>query len=291
MEITRDILDDWCLLQEIDVDKLTEARLQLHHAAQIVAAMGKYLLPAQPDDSHTNMEWSSEFQALVGGEINGKNTLRGGLRLRDLTVLLIDESDDTLQEFPLENTKIDDTFFQVKESLAANDLDTSDFSLKMHYEIPHHAIADGQPFRLDPKDAFVELARYYGNIALLLEQLVKETPNTSEIRCWPHHFDIATLITVEENEDPEKAKTIGVGLSPGDGSYAMPYVYVMPWPFPKPESLDLPELAGDGNWHTEGWFGAALPANKIEKGDDVEKQARQFSEFISSAVAESRKFL
>src|SRR4051812_30076366 len=37
--------------------RLSDARRQLHHAAQFATAAGISYLPARPDDSHTNLEW------------------------------------------------------------------------------------------------------------------------------------------------------------------------------------------------------------------------------------------
>lgn len=43
-----------------------------------------------------------------------------------------------------------------------------------------------------------------------------------EPRCWPHHFDLAVLFSLEAG-DPETARSIVVGVSPGDASFNMPY--------------------------------------------------------------------
>jgi hypothetical protein len=51
----------------------------------------------------------------------------------------------------------------------------------------------------------------------------------SEVRCWPHHFDLGSLIVVETSADGELTKSIGIGLSPGDEAHAEPYFYVSPF--------------------------------------------------------------
>jgi hypothetical protein len=40
---------------------------------------------------------------------------------------------------------------------------------------------------------FGELAHWFGNSAAVLTELRSRT-GSSEVRCWPHHFDIATLV-------------------------------------------------------------------------------------------------
>ena len=268
-----------------------EARLQLHHAAQLVAAMGKYLIPTRPDDSHTALKWSSEYQALVGEAVSADHPVHGAIRPRDLTFLLIDNFADTVSELPLDAAKMDDALAWLNEQLTEKGIDTAGLSLKMHYEIPEHPVANGQPFNVTSREALMELARLYGNLDLLLQQIAADHPNASPVTCWPHHFDLATLITVEANDDPEKAKTIGVGLSPGDGGYPMPYLYITPWPYPDSTEIDLPELPAGGFWHTRDWFGGVLTADKIETGPDASDQAQQLIDFISAAITESRKFL
>lgn len=291
MQITREMKDDWCLWQDVATDQMVEARLQLHHAAQLVAAMGKYLLPERPDDSHTSLHWSSEFQALAGESVSEDGKLYGAIRPRDLTLLLIDETADTTQEFPLDKQPLQDGLSWLKETLSEKEIDTSTLSLKMHYDIPEHAVADGAAFNSKHPEAFVEFARFYGNFNLLLQQLSNETPEASAVICWPHHFDIATLITLEANDNPEKKKTVGVGLSPGDGSYELPYVYVSPWPGPDIKDADLPSLSSGGRWHTEGWFGAVLTSDQLVRGPEADPQIQQIIDYISSAVSEAKNLL
>ena len=45
----------------------------------------------------------------------------------------------------------------------------------------------------------------------------------------------------------ESARTIGVGLSPGDENISEPYFYVTPWPYPPPAKL--PKLPEIGAWY------------------------------------------
>ncbi len=45
----------------------------------------------------------------------------------------------------------------------------------------------------------------------------------SEAQLWPEHFDLATDL------GPDEPRRANYGLSPGDGSHALPYAYVGPW--------------------------------------------------------------
>ena len=78
-------------------------------------------------------------------------------------------------------------------------------------------------------------------------------------------------------------------MSPGDESYDEPYFYVNPWP--RPEMVQPPALDGNGIWHTEGWFGAVLPASRLETGGDARTQAEQVRSYIYSALNAERALL
>ena len=94
------------------------------------------------------------------------------------------------------------------------------------------------------------------------------------MRCWPHHFDIATLIEVSPKQ------TVGVGMEPGDVYYNEPYFYVNMSPSP---AVDAPRaaLSGGGAWHTHEWIGAVLPATRI----GTTNQREQCMAFLQSAIA------
>ena len=97
----------------------------------------------------------------------------------------------------------------------------------------------------------------------------------AEVRCWPHHFDVAALLPLDPDGDPEQARAVGVGFSPGDRSYAEPYFYVSPWPYP--DAGELPRLPEGARWHTEGWVGLVLTAERIISvpADDQRRTIRQ----------------
>src|SRR5262249_4520783 len=101
---------------------------------------------------------------------------------------------------------------------------------------------------------------------------------------WPHHFDLGTIVFL----DPpgEHARQIGVGMSPGDGSYAEPYFYVTP--FPIADGVPWPPLAGGGVWRRQGWKGAVLTASVLVAAGDASARRGHAREFLSSALAGAR---
>jgi len=136
--------------------------------------------------------------------------------------------------------------------------------------MPAHAVAGGAAYdTAGNAEALAELARWFAAAAEILEgfadrrgeiSLEPSSLGPSPVRCWPHHFDIATLLVLEEG-DPETARSVGVGLSPGGEAYRQPYFYINPWPHLATD--DLPELPAPGHWHRQGFVGA------IATGDEV----------------------
>jgi hypothetical protein len=143
--------------------------------------------------------------------------------------------------------------------------------------LPVHPVSAGAPLSFTGPAA-AELERYYAGSDRLLRALRERNSGASPVACWPHHFDIATLIRLDPGADPETARSIGVGLSPVDGGNPEPYFYVLPWPRP---AGDLPELDG-GRWHTGDWVGAVLDAKDFGANDG---QCERIERFLNSAVA------
>jgi hypothetical protein len=206
-------------------------RVQLHRAVQPAAAVGRTLLPPQPDSSQESFAWSDG--RLVQGVVEGR--FRAGLRFADLTLLLLDADNAIIDELPLEGRTAADGFAFYERRCSEL------LGRKVRFE----GHGDAHTFHADPSE-LARFARLYAEADALLRQVHEP------VRCWPHHFDIATLI------DRGGGRTLGIGMSPGDATHPEPYYYVTPWPYPAVD--ELPPLAV-GSWNTKGWVGAVLPAS------------------------------
>jgi len=291
---------------------LTEARVALHWAVQVVAAAGAALIPAVPDDSHTSLEWSPAGRLLVGGMTPRKARL--GLRPSDFTLVVVDATGNPQRELPLAGRTLEAAFAWTADALGSSALH------EPSYEMPDHIVAHGGAFGATDPDALAELARWYASADALLRDFLasrpyaredvepgtlegfpgppatdssrqaETPPRASPVRCWPHHFDIATLVSLPGGA-PSGAGSIGVGLSPGDGSYAEPYFYVTPWPYP--QSPTLPGLPAGAAWHQSGWVGAVLTATAIfrDAGGSPAARAERVREFLDVAARASAALL
>jgi hypothetical protein len=269
---------------------LASARVELHWAVQIVAAVGRALIRAAPDDSHTSLEWLEAERALLGGAT--PLGFRLGVRPADLTLVLHcphDRNGGPRRELPLAGRTLEEARGWANEALGDGALTT----VVPPYEMPTH----GATFSGVDRPALAELERWYAAADRLLRQVQRmrsnPTGNSSPVRCWPHHFDLATLIELPPRASAP-TQTIGVGLSPGDGSYQEPYFYVTPWPYPADgNDQQLPALPVGAVWHRTGWFGAVLTATAIlaEVDQSPSKCAEVVWHFLDAATGAAAKLL
>jgi len=285
-----DALRAWKPVPRRSAGELTDARLQAHWAAQLIEATGKALVPPQNDWSHVAMTWLDPLELLAGGFT--RHGLRVALRPRDLCLAVLDADDHVEWSLELDGK----TLAEAKEWLQgvlAEEGEPPPPLEPLRTDLPEHPVGRGEPLSLDERRQFQELSLWYGNAARLFTVLAENTLGAAPVYCWPHHFDLATLITLDPEEpDENKAPSIHVGLSPGDGHYDEPYFYVTPWPVAV--NVDAEPLAGGGHWHTEDWTGAVLPAHRLPEADEddpdhhAQEQAEQVFAFLRTAVGAAR---
>lgn len=227
---------------------LTDARLAAHHAAALLADFAFTWLPHEPTFAFANLDWRGRtFWTREAGGI----TL--GLELPALRW----------------------TLRRGEEELAARNVDATGRPRDWLAEVgraaglPDRAIdgpewdlpAPGGPATAEDLD---QLADWFDLAHTALAE-VQMRLGSSPVRTWPHHFDIATLLALDPGVEPEEARSVGIGLSPGDASISQPYFYVTPWPYPN--SKAGPMLPWNGYWHSAGWFGAVLRGADVPDAD------------------------
>jgi hypothetical protein len=144
--------------------------------------------------------------------------------------------------------------------------------------MPAHAIAKGGAYDTSGlHDALAELAAWFANADHSLENLTQQMAarqlRCSPVRCWPHHFDIATLILLDADL-AEHARSVNAGLSPGDEYYDEPYFYVSPYPYP--DATALPPLREPGHWHLHGFTAAIGRGSRLLAADDPQAATKAF---------------
>jgi hypothetical protein len=273
---------NWQPVRPEEAARLTDSRLQLHHAAQFAAAAGISYLEPQSDESHTNLEWVPTLGGLFSRVIPARTAFRIGVKPVKLGLLIASSDNRPLAEYHLHGRTITEAKDWIRSQIKLLGVDPSRYTLTRNYEIPRHDVAIGESFDASEPSRFEELARWFGNAASMLASFTRSAMHAREIRCWPHHFDIGTLIEVAP------ARTIGVGLEPGDQYYDEPYFYVSMKPQPAASRIQSRPLWGSGMWHTRDWVGGVLRGSHLGAASSQERQTR---EFLDSAVAASLALL
>jgi hypothetical protein len=206
------------------------------------------------------------------------------LKITDLTLALhVGKGSTHVQSLSLDGHSEAHARQWLREQLSARGLDVHALDAPSPYEMPAHAISQGAAYGpAGLTDALAELAAWFGNAALLLgsiqRQMIGRKFAASPLRCWPHHFDLATLTTLPARNS-DTIRYVGAGLSPGDEYYGEPYFYVSVYPEPDPAAL--PSLPTLGHWHLRDFMAAIATAHKIVA---AKSQQAETDDFLRAAI-------
>jgi hypothetical protein len=272
----------------IDRESIQKDKVQLHYAVKLLALVSALLRKSAPDYSHTALQWDDKLgfttQTIATSGVLQPFRIAVDPILLNLSLLV---DDQYLKSFSLGDRSLSEAYDWLRTVLTELGIPVETLA-KLTY-VPSDEgdeLARGETFTSQKLTS--NLTDYYAISSKVLQDIVRQEPNASPVRLWAHHFDIATLISYpsEQNESGE-GKSIGVGLSPSDSSYDEPYWYVTPYPYPE-DKTNLPELAGNGFWHTEEWVGAVLTASQFGEPKSSSEEIRVF---IDSAIAACKKLL
>ena len=254
---------DWKPIGKVKPEKLTSTRRSLHLAAQAVANLGRGYLPAPEDYGQISLRWVPKFNGLAGQPVpvpSGMTQLVAVLSFDPLEWLLLDGKAATLAKVPLAGKTLVQLENAIRPELKRHGLDETRYTLKPPFQVESSPLLEGGVFSPEwDVDERRELASYYAGADKVLRVLATELPGAVGPRCWPHHFDYALFLKLDAASH-ENARSVGLGMSPGDQYYDQPYFYSTPWPYPK---APLPPLPKPASWHTQEWTGAVLCASDL----------------------------
>ena len=245
----------WRPIRPCDPARLSAARSQAHHATQWLARTARAYVPARPDDSHTSLGWDDAFGGLMSHPLPDGTRL--GLRIADLTLALCEpDAGPPTDVFSLAGRCDPDACTWLMGHAGMRNLDPGALDAPLPYMLADRP--DGGAYAVDA-EALDALAAWFSNadaaLCAVRDAIIARGLAAPAVRCWPHHFDLDTLVTVAPG------RTTGVGFEPGDDSYDEPYFYVSV--FPAPDVGRLPALPPIGHWHTTNFTAAVAPAQRI----------------------------
>lgn len=257
----------------MDSRKLNTTIQVVHQASQFVAMFGNSYLPKQADDSQNNFDWNEETNQLEGRWIEDPEIR---LSLDVINFELIIDKYLALEPIPLDGWNKDQVLSNLIAELKKARIDTTKLHTINHFKIPKHPLDAGQAFGKPAKELLEEWALYLSNSQLVLEEIKSQYDRASEVRVWPHHFDMGLYIPLSWDGQKREKQSVGLGLAIADAYVDEPYFYINHWSESEiayPESLPKARF---GYWNTKDWKGLVLPASAILAHTNQEALVRIF---------------
>ncbi|HEY4406585.1 MAG TPA: hypothetical protein VGN55_18220 [Xanthobacteraceae bacterium] len=268
----------WRKVDGVDWSALRAARLQAHYAVQWLARAARAYVPMSPNDHHTNLGWDDAIGGLTTHAFSRGAVL--GLDVADLTLTWRDSPSNPAsvraeaRAIGLAGRRDTDIRAWLGGHLSAQGLDAAALDAPSPYQMPEHPLAHGAPYGAAGPAALAALAAWFANANQVLDKtrqdILARGIDAPLVRCWPHHFDLDSLIALAA----APARTVGLGFCPGDEYYDQPYFYVSC--HPRPDVAALPHLPPVGHWHTHHFTAAVAIADRILEAGDQRAATQAF---------------
>lgn len=259
---------------QFDGRLLTDIIQAMHRASQVMAMVSHAYSPHRQDDSHNALKWNMYTKTLEGCWIDEAAVQ---IKLDALRFELIADRYDQVNHLKLIGKTTDQIIAWVKKQLASVGLEPKKLVPIKHFEVPGYAAFDNPSAFPDPEHHLLnEWTNYFDNTQILLKEFQQQHKWSSEVRVWPHHFDIGLYIPVERDGSGSDTKSIGVGLAIPDQYSAEPYFYINHW---SKNSIVYPDVLPEtrfGYWNKKNWTGLILPAGAVLLQKDQEIFVRKF---------------
>ena len=253
----------------------------IHYAAQALVEIGKRWGDPAADDSHSAMRWDPGHRALVIEGAGDRGPIRGSLKMRTLSLHLRGAGGST-EELCLDGLSLAEAMEWTNAASGRLAGPPRHASVPAP-DLPDHPIATGESFRLsEPRGAAIE-ALYHAT-AHTLSRLASIAPAFGTARCWPHHFDLASLAVLRTGPSGEMQRTLGAGLTPPDAVEGSGYFYVSPWTADG-LAASTPARLEHGHWlERPGALPMAVLGLAELSGVAEERQAGAVAAFLVNAI-------
>lgn len=239
----------------------------LHIAVQYLAAAGISFVEKKPDDSHTNLGWSPDSSFLYTRNLND-----AGLRLRlNYPAFALEWSNGlSLPLNGINHAKVVEWISNNARSLGVS----KKYRYRFHYETGYGPINDDFIHQQPDESELHRISDLLSTAQLSIGNALRLHNLQSEIRIWPHHFDLGAYARVNEQLG------IGIGLAIPDSMINNFYYYVSGWRGDEGLQTDKLETLSHGEWRSGSWNGATLEAMEVNES--------KATDFIVQAIAAFR---
>ncbi|MBL7711939.1 MAG: hypothetical protein JNL13_05730 [Chitinophagaceae bacterium] len=266
-------------------DKYIQTEQFLHNMARILGAIGQAYLPAEPDFSHTNMNWKEQQNLLQTRDI----PIPGGAGILlsfhphelhfHITCTHLQKNDIVITK----GNALSFVLGRIAQALKAYGLDSQAFQSGLQYRFPQWNDVDGR--LLQPEKQYLKrFEQLRSGANKQLKDFLEQNRLSSEVRIWPGNFD--TGIYCRHDSRIEQY----AGYAPADQeAYSRPYYYnsflvnrkrIIPHHFPRLQHT---------YWETQKWGGAILPSDAFRSWEDFLNAAPVFLQQTSDTFLKEIK--
>jgi hypothetical protein len=233
---------------------------QLHISSQYLAAFCINYLDKKDDDSHTNLGWNPST-AHLETRANAQN-LKLRLDFSSFSLYWI-KKDKILSKLELNGAKHQDIIRWMNLLVTEYQLADS-FEYAFHYDLPYPAISDDYIFNLSSESELSEIIDQYSKAQLAFEDFLSKNSLESDIRVWPHHFDLGLYTKISDS------RFLGIGLAIPDSMMDSLYFYVSGWEGGNSVDTSTIKPLTAGEWKNDGFKGAVLASKMNQSKTEID---------------------
>jgi hypothetical protein len=255
----------------------------IHQAVQFLATASKSVLPARFDDSHTSFTWDFNKKCFASEWLHTKRTFRLEFNPSDLSLHLASYGEQAVDSIQLVGKTKKDVYALLQHMLIAGGITLHRLTNEMHYDLPEHEVCRGGKYRINSGALNEEVVKHYSNAYLMLNLLKGKNPAAGLIRCWPHHFDIATDFIVRDQSGNSDV-SFAVGFSPANPDFPEPHFYFIDKSSGGNTQQSMRKLKY-GKWLPLNINGTCLGLQKLIKKTSSRSQVEILSRYFNESYA------
>ncbi len=272
--------NEWKLVSFNFDTEIEKALRQQHLAAQLVALVGRYLVPKEPDLSNISMQYSAEKEMLLGKPL--ENGIYLGLQLHRLQIHFFDNSRKPFKIIQLHGKTFEQGFEELRKVLANVGVKVSALKNEQPYSLSTEAMVNNK-FSNSNESALMAATKLRHN-AEIIADLATGLNNAEPVRIWPHHFDTGTFFATAQNHSGGATQTIGLGWAMPDEMVTEPYFYLSFWSEKEIKNSNLPAPLEIGSWMMPAWNGAILKLSEIVGFNSAKNQYLRVKQFYNNGI-------